>query len=795
MQTSSWVLLIFELLSIGVIAAFGMRQYISFKKTPLYALLSAWLGWFLCFSIVFLVPIDIVASDYLLCKDLYNTTHTPSPTPLPSDQPSPSLLHMIVGGAMSGNQNGTLDEVCPQPIGYLPPGIMITQWKILYWGTFVLSWAVFPILQTFSVTGDFRFQERIMRAIKDNVILYIFMGIFGLIGAIALVIVRSGEPINTLASFVFLLANAYGLILVVLTMGFGLVDIPRNLLRKSNRYHTLRHYRVEAVALKEDLEESRKKLNDHLRLIKTTSDRAGEFDPYRPYLDIIISKCPIEFEDIETGGDTDTELSYSNMYNRLLGKAFAIEDIIATMEHPEPREKKIQWSFKTPSKNPTKQKFEFYWEIYLFPLCYKILGALCAIMSLLIIWSEITLSFWSSKESQTKNFSPFALIIHNKRNALSGFGLQIFTFIPLVYMAVCAYTTLFKVRIYNYYRLVPQQQTNPMSIMFSAKLAAPLSYNLMQICALDDNIFTAAMGDMDAFSLGNKFVYFFPVFVCVICLISLFNVHIRIASCCCIKSLRAVTDSSDAAIDKGMKILKQVRDEQVEGVAPPKSRIGVLRDFITGKKSRPSTPDGAGAGVPTRPSYKPPQASRSHILESLSREYTSKSGTTFKSGNNNINDAILTSNSPSSNSSNNNNKSSKETKGLINYWDKLNFNKNNDDDYDDDDIELVVLQVIEDIHTEIEGINFDRPQAFEANKKEKIQYDAYHEVGGSFFESVPAADCYVLKMISHDWSDEKCLEILNTIDKSITPNGKIYIHDYLVDRASKMSKWVPWLDI
>eukprot|EP01133_Synstelium_polycarpum_P007575 gene7575-8864_t len=109
---------------------------------------------------------------------------------------------------------------------------------------------------------------------------------------------------------------------------------------------------------------------------------------------------------------------------------------------------------------------------------------------------------------------------------------------------------------------------------------------------------------------------------------------------------------------------------------------------------------------------------------------------------------------------------------------------------------LLINEILKNNPNIKEGINFDRPQAFEANKKEKIQYDArYREVGGSFFESVPAADCYVLKMISHDWSDDKCLEILNTIDKSITPNGKIYIHDYLVDRASKMSKWVPWLDI
>eukprot|EP01133_Synstelium_polycarpum_P007574 gene7574-8863_t len=81
---------------------------------------------------------------------------------------------------------------------------------------------------------------------------------------------------------------------------------------------------------------------------------------------------------------------------------------------------------------------------------------------------------------------------------------------------------------------------------------------------------------------------------------------------------------------------------------------------------------------------------------------------------------------------------------------------------------LLINEILKNNPNIKEGINFDRPQAFEANKKEKIQYDArYREVGGSFFESVPVADCYVLKMIFHDWSDDKCLEILNTIDNEL----------------------------
>ncbi|EGG24501.1 hypothetical protein DFA_02744 [Cavenderia fasciculata] len=700
MLAGNIAVLVIELALIGVVVVFGMKQYISFRKTPFYASSTAWLGWFLCFSIVFLVPVDILATDHNQCLE----------------------KHV--------NQTG---DFCHEPITYVPESLMLAQWKVLYWGTFIFSWAIFPVLQTFSVTGDFRFQERLWRAIKDNIILYIFMGIAGLIFVIVLFALKN-MTLDGLISLVMSLANAYGLVLVVITMGFGLVDLPRNLLRQSDKYKTLRHYRVDAVVLRNDLEQSQSALNDHLRLIKATSDAAGEYDPYRPYLDIIISKCPLEFamnDNTPSSVSVDSELSYDKlvsmhstlmdlvhqnqratvMYDRLLGKGFATEDIIDTIEVPaKTREKKIKWSFKHYSKNPNKVLFEYYWIVYIHPALYKFLGVVCSIMSLLIVWSELSLAF----KGETKNYSPFALVINNSGDSLNGIGLQIFCFIPLLYMTICAYTTLFKFRIFNYYRLVPQQQTNAMSIMFSAKLAAPLSFNFIQICALSDASFNAVMGEMDAFSLGKNFIFFFPIFVAVVCLVSLFNVHKRVASCCCIPQLRIVTDTSDAAVEKGMRILKEEREARTGdgGVLPPKPRVMILKEFFTGKKDKskdtsPTTKDGANSNHVANPSssfYKPePKSTR--IIQGLSRDYSSKSGNTYKSSgasstnnNNNIsinggggnNNIILNNANTSSSSSGNDRKSL-----LSNYWDKLNKNSKpfyEDDDDDDYDVEMGSLK-------------------------------------------------------------------------------------------------------
>jgi SAM-dependent methyltransferase len=53
-------------------------------------------------------------------------------------------------------------------------------------------------------------------------------------------------------------------------------------------------------------------------------------------------------------------------------------------------------------------------------------------------------------------------------------------------------------------------------------------------------------------------------------------------------------------------------------------------------------------------------------------------------------------------------------------------------------------------------------------------------VGGDMFESVPAADAYVLKHIIHDWDDERCHKLLKTCHQNLEPNGRLICVDAVV---------------
>jgi len=242
--------------------------------------------------------------------------------------------------------------------------------------------------------------------------------------------------------------------------------------------------------------------------------------------------------------------------------------------------------------------------LYFHTFAYLAMGVGSVILSLLVVWCEITLVV-------PIDLSPFSqIIVHSQ---MQGFGKQIFCFIPLSYMALCAYTTLFKVKLFNYYRLVPHQQSDPNSIMFSAnylcRLAAPLSYNFLKLINQEDSSFAAVMGEMDAFPLGKDFQIFFPIFVAVLCLFTIFNVWGKIASMCCIKRFRYVPDDDYKLITEGEQILRDERATK-EGRGPTKKSFkedlkstikDATRKFLPKKDEETGNPPPQAAAAPAAP--------------------------------------------------------------------------------------------------------------------------------------------------------------------------------------------------
>ena len=60
-------------------------------------------------------------------------------------------------------------------------------------------------------------------------------------------------------------------------------------------------------------------------------------------------------------------------------------------------------------------------------------------------------------------------------------------------------------------------------------------------------------------------------------------------------------------------------------------------------------------------------------------------------------------------------------------------------------------------------------------------------VSGDFFQSVPAADAYILKHIIHDWNDDDSMRILRNIRASMNENGRVLLCEMVVPEGNDPS--------
>jgi hypothetical protein len=91
----------------------------------------------------------------------------------------------------------------------------------------------------------------------------------------------------------------------------------------------------------------------------------------------------------------------------------------------------------------------------------------------------------------------------------------------------------------------------------------------------------------------------------------------------------------------------------------------------------------------------------------------------------------------------------------------------------------------------LRGIVFDLPEAV---RDEEALGDRIEFVEGSFFETVPPGDVYVLSTILHDWDDERALAILRTIRAAATPESRLVLLEAVVPAGNEPGGG-KWLDL
>jgi hypothetical protein len=95
----------------------------------------------------------------------------------------------------------------------------------------------------------------------------------------------------------------------------------------------------------------------------------------------------------------------------------------------------------------------------------------------------------------------------------------------------------------------------------------------------------------------------------------------------------------------------------------------------------------------------------------------------------------------------------------------------------------ILLEAVLTRHAHLTGTVFDLSHAVATAPGSPELAPRWASVSGSFFESVPPADAYLMKSILHDWPDDKCVEILGSCRDALHDGGVVLLVERVLDRS------------
>ncbi|WP_181781245.1 methyltransferase [Pseudonocardia pini] len=93
-----------------------------------------------------------------------------------------------------------------------------------------------------------------------------------------------------------------------------------------------------------------------------------------------------------------------------------------------------------------------------------------------------------------------------------------------------------------------------------------------------------------------------------------------------------------------------------------------------------------------------------------------------------------------------------------------------------------LLTAILEVAPQARGVLFDQPSVVDGlgGLGERCAVEA-----GSYFDEVPeGADCYLLKNVLHDWTEQQALQILGTIRRAVAPTGRLLLVETVIPEGN-----------
>lgn len=188
-------------------------------------------------------------------------------------------------------------------------------WRVVYWTSQFLTWILLPFMQSYARSGGFSITGKIKTALIENAIYY---GTYLLIFGAFLIYVAVNPHLhlewNQLQTIGIAAANTWGLFLLVLLLGYGLVEIPRSYWNGAKRGYLLMKTYFKAAKLMTEKADAEENLEDAMEEVRKVNESIKYNHPLRKCVDTILKKCPTEYQE-KMGRNMDDYEDFDEKHN------------------------------------------------------------------------------------------------------------------------------------------------------------------------------------------------------------------------------------------------------------------------------------------------------------------------------------------------------------------------------------------------------------------------------------------------------------------------------------------------
>ncbi|VDK44873.1 unnamed protein product [Anisakis simplex] len=558
-------------LGIFILSLYLLNRFADIKHQRIVVIITTLIGWYTSFMIIFLLPLDITHALYKRCVLEYNGPTASSQRFESINNTATTINDNDNNNNNIGSMNNDIDndynsnDLCGTDRN-LSDHFLLTTWRIMYWTSQLLTWLILPILQSYSNAGEFSIVGKLRSAAYNNVVYYgLYLGVF-----VALLIYAASQGVSLNAEHLKVIiisaSNTWGLFVLVVLLGYALVEVPRQLMLMVKKEYRLNKTYFDIDKLSSEKNEAEEELRDAYQMSRSVLTLLRNEYILREYAQTILAKFPTdivaEMNNSKYGSHfaasaippADESIVTSEKYlirlhkrvikaiqnhhrtqmqwQALLKRAFYLEDVQRAFEmyisggtvHYEFRtiKKEQAWLQKYPLLIRRFWLVEQYaWHVLCKRALLMVIATVSLALSIVVAWSECTFFIVRPTLSLAAHLVNEFYRMHAH--------LDIPLFVLMFYLCVCAYYSVFKMRIYRYYRLDSHHMTDENSLLFSAtllcRLAPALCLNVLGMIHLDSHIsdadkyfvetqFTKLMGHLDVIPILAKGInIYLPIFV------------------------------------------------------------------------------------------------------------------------------------------------------------------------------------------------------------------------------------------------------------------------------------------